>query len=453
MADKLINQYPVTSSIGAADLVLIGNINTGTLYTVEGSVLNLGLSQSLNTFEAGYNQDSGSFNNRILSVSGSLAAFNTGSLALTASVNSVSSSLGAFEITVNAEIVSLAQSQSNQQTEFNIFTGSYQADSGSYLKQIANVYASESNYTPTSSFNALSSSLVSVSSSLLALSSSVGSLTGSYVTVGSFDTYTSSIAGQILNVYASQSNYLPTSSFTTFSASVSSQLTGSVNTGSLLTTASFVAYTSSTAIQILNVYASESNYQLTSSFNTFSQSLATQVSNIYASESNYLPTSSFNTFSSSYVHDSASFLVLISSISGSGGGVSIINFNSYTASTNTQIANVYASESNYLPTSSFTTFSASVNSKLTGSGGGSLTSSVLNFLVGDGQSFTPMSGSTVFSSSLIVNRTILQVQQEGFTLAPISRSVSWYSFTSSIGQINLNNTTFITGSYFQIIYT
>jgi hypothetical protein len=610
MAQQLINQLQ-SGSVNDNSLGLFGDPNTGVLS------------------QTGYHALKDYFNQGVVTY--------TGSLATTASLNGLSSSLGSFE-------------------------ASYQVDSGSLLSKIANVYASESNYTPTSSFNA-------VSASLATLSGSVGNLTGSYVTTGSFNSYTSSTAIQIGNVYASESNYLPTASFNTFSASYHVDsgsflaLIASVSgSGGGVSTVTFQSFTQSINAQVANVYASESNYQLTSSFNTFSSSLAIQVGNIFASESNYTLTSSFNTFSASYHTDSGSFLTLIASITGSGGGVGIINFNNYTASTNTQILNVFASESNYLPTASFNTFSSSVATQfanITGSGGtintgsllltssfnsytssntvasnsiafgngtgitssaklvwnnsasflivtgsissiqaaatspmltlgangvaienttyngtnvaralifggftfttqaatnftnflngaieagrfvngklgiggqtaptaslsiganttasaqinlqsgstvsspkngdiwfdganlnlqvsgsttvlnisssfnsfsssvatqfsnitgsgGSTGSKVLNFIVGDGQSFTPSNGSTIFSSSLLVNHTVLQFAQEGLAIAPVSRSVAWYSVTASIGQINLNNTSFVTDGFYSIIYS
>lgn len=147
------------------------------------------------------------------------------------------------------------------------------------------------------------------------------------------------------------------------------------------------------------------------------------------------------------------------------------SFNTYTASNSVTVANVYASQSNYTQlslfgqytasiasqigqyetTASFTAFSSSVATSFHGITGSS--SQVLNFIVGDGQSFTPASGSTVFSSSIIVGKSVLQFSQESTPLAPISRSVAWYSVTSSIGKLNLNNSTFVPDAWYQIIYT
>ena len=98
----------------------------------------------------------------------------------------------------------------------------------------------------------------------------------------------------------------------------------------------------------------------TSSFNTYTSSTAGQIANVFSSESNYTPTSSFIPFSGSYASDSASFNSRILSATGSGG-VSNIIFNTYTSSTNTQISNVFSSESNYTPTSSFNSLSSSYN--------------------------------------------------------------------------------------------
>ena len=209
-------------------------------------------------------------------------------------------------------------------------------------------------------------------------------------------------------------------------------ITGSSITGSFVTTASFNTFSSS--------YVGDS-----SSFNI-------RIANVYLSESNYLPTSSFNLFSSSYVHDSGSFLSLINSITGSGGGVGIVTFQNYTASTNVQLTNIYASESNYLPTSSYSVDSGSFNARINIISG-SITK-VLSFIVGDGGPFTPVSGTTLFSASgnPLKNHSIIQFWQEGGVITPVSRSVAWYTFTSSNGIINLNNTVFGQDTYYSIMY-
>jgi hypothetical protein len=200
--------------------------------------------------------------------------------------------------------------------------------------------------------------------------------------------------------------------------------TGSFNTGSLTTTASFNLFTAS--------YNTDS-----SSFDTRIKAISSSITGSYVTTGTFQSyTASVNSFTSSYIIDSASF--------------------------NKRITNVFSSESNYLPTASFLILSSSIlndsasfNSRINSITGSSSSGSVivLNFIPGDGQSFSPTTGSTIFSSSILVNRTILQLQEEGFTIAPISRSVSWYSFTSSLGKINMNNSSFLSDVYFQIIYT
>lgn len=109
-------------------------------------------------------------------------------------------------------------------------------------------------------------------------------------------------------------------------------ITGTVNTGSLLPTASFNAFTSS---------------------------INAQVTNVFASESNYTPTSSFNALSSSYVVDSASFNTKITTNSSSfnafsGSVVTQLSlFTTYTGSESLKVTNTFASQSNYLLTSSY----------------------------------------------------------------------------------------------------
>ena len=238
---------------------------------------------------------------------------------------------------------------------------------------------------------------------------------------------------------------------------------GNVNSGSLVSTSSFDAFTSS--------------------FYSFSGSVYTLVNNVYASESSYLTTSSFNNFSSSYLTTSASLVNILNEITASGGGVSFIEFNAFTASLNSYLSNKYASESNYTLTSSFSSFQAKYQADsssflslifgITGSSGSGVnisafnaftastdtnintltTAGTFNFIVGDGQSFTPSASSTVFSSSLLINRSIVMFCEESFQLAPFPRSgITNYSFTSSMGIIHVNNGEFDSGSYYYIQY-
>ena len=90
--------------------------------------------------------------------------------------------------------------------------------------QLTNIYSSESNYTPTSSFNAFTASIASFTSSINTQIANVYASESNYTPTSSFNSYTSSANTQIANVYASHSNYTPTASFNAF--------TSSYNTGS-----------------------------------------------------------------------------------------------------------------------------------------------------------------------------------------------------------------------------
>jgi hypothetical protein len=209
----------------------------------------------------------------------------TGSLASTASLNAVSSSI---------------------HLDFTSYTSSNDA-------RVSNVFASHSNYLPTASYLPDSSSF---DTRIKTLSGSLSSLTGSYATTGAFNTYTASANLQIANTYASASNYLPTSSYLTDSSSFDTRiktLSGSLSslTGSYVATGTFNSYTASTAIQ---------------------------VSNNFASQSNYLPTSSYLAFSASYSSDSASFNSRINNFTGSSGGASD-SLQIYTTGSICQISN------------------------------------------------------------------------------------------------------------------
>lgn len=109
--------------------------------------------------------------------------------------------------------------------QLNLFSSSVLLFTGSIQTQVNNVFASESNYLPTASYNSFSSSYHSdsasfdtrinnVSSSLVTVSSSLNILSGS-VSTQSGSNYT-----KINNVFASESKYLLTSSFNAFTGSL-----------------------------------------------------------------------------------------------------------------------------------------------------------------------------------------------------------------------------------------
>lgn len=285
-------------------------------------------------------------------------------------------------------------------------------------------------------------------SGTLWINGSGSSLVGGFLTTSSFNTYTASTAILINNVFLSESNYTLNTIFNTFSSSYSidsgsfntrinaiSSSGGSNLTGSYVTTGSFNVYTGSVNTQILNVFASESNYHTTASY---SSSISGKI--------NLIPVfNGTNSLTGSVVYQSGSSIILGNT---TGSNASLLQI----------YGDIYISRSLYDSTNT----SGSTNQVLTktpsgvkwvnsGSGG----TTPLNFIVGDGQSFTPVSGSTQFSSSgnPLVGRTVLQFFMEGALLAPISRSVAWYSFTGSNGIINLNNATFDVDTFYSILYT
>ena len=188
-----------------------------------------------------------------------------------------------------------------------------------------------------------------------------------------------------------------------------------------------------------------SGFLTTSSFNAYTASAATSFSSSINGKVNFIPVfNGNNSLTGSIIYQSGSSVILGNT---TGSNQSLLQIN----------GDIYISRSLYDSTNS----TGSTNQVLTktpsgvkwvnsGSGG----TSVLNFIVGDGQSFTPASGSTQFSSSgnPLVGRTVLQFFMEGLLLSPVSRSVACYSTTGSQGIINLNNATFDLDTFFSILY-
>lgn len=295
--------------------------------------------------------------------------------------------------------------------------------------------------------------LTSTSGGIQWTNSSGSSGINGFVTNGVFQTYTSSIAITVANVYASESNYTPTSSYISLSGSVN------VYSGSYYNdSSSFNARINAISGSILNLTGS---YVTTGSFNSYTQSVSVQLSNIYASESKYLLTSSLNGITNYIPVFSGQTTLITSSIYQSGSSL-IIGGNTGSNKSYLQTPDIYISKNIYDSIGSTGSINQVISSTSTGikwvntgSGGGfvSGSTSVLNFIIGDGGPYTPISGSTQLSASILANRTILQFFQEGLLLAPISRSVACYSVTSSNGIINLNNAEFDPGTFYSILYT
>lgn len=111
-------------------------------------------------------------------------------------------------------------------------TSSFNAYTASNDARVTNVYASESNYTPTSSFDSFTSSYLTDSSSFDSRIKSISGSENTYTTTQSFqaytqslNTYTSSVNVQLSGIYVSESNYLPTASYLINSSSFDSRIT------------------------------------------------------------------------------------------------------------------------------------------------------------------------------------------------------------------------------------
>ena len=316
MPDKNITLFP-SGTYSPTQLIAIGDPNTGQLFHIPLSALPTGsgltasnalfaftasyapgylTTASFNIYSSSYVSDSASFNNRISSISLNIS----GNFVLTSSFNTYTSSTSTI---------------------------------------INNIFASESNYTPTSSFIPVSSSLISVSASLYTVSSS--------------DVNTSaSLNTAILNVYASESKYLPTSSLTGVNQYYGLFINNTqISTGSLLQSGSVVLIGGKVAnpqinapLQILgNILISGSIYDSTNNSGSLGNVLTLGANGLLWTVANfgqYVLTSSFNTFTGSFNTFSGSYVI----DSGS--------FNNRINTTNSTLINVYASQSNYVPTGS-----------------------------------------------------------------------------------------------------
>lgn len=322
MSNLTINQFP-SGSISDSNLGIIGDPSSGALSQTSFHAMK-------DYFTAG--------------VTGSVGNINTGSLATTASLNSFTSSYYQDSSSFNNRINVISSSEGSINTGSFVQTSSYQIDSSSFNTHIGNVFSSQSNYLSTSSYQADSSSF---NSRINSVTGSGNINTGSLLLTSSFNNYTSSVS----NTFG---QYETTSSYQTDSASFNSRInsiTGSnINTGSFLLTASFNSYTASNASQSLNIFSSQSNYTSTASFALYSSSLLNTLGQYHTT--------------ASYLLDSSSFNTRINSITGSGGNTGSLlqtsSFNAFTSSNAIQLANIYASESNYTATSSFNTYTSSI---------------------------------------------------------------------------------------------
>lgn len=77
----------------------------------------------------------------------------------------------------------------------------------------------------------------------------------------------------------------------------------------------------------------------------------------------------------------------------------------------------------------------------------------LDFIVGDGGTFTPLDGAVTFSPSVLLNKTILGVWVEGVKIAGVTRTggALFYSFTSNTATFTLSQP-FATDTYYSIMY-
>lgn len=133
-----------------------------------------------------------------------------------------------------------------------------------------------------------------------------------------------------------------------------------------------------------------------SSMLIFTGSIQTQVNNVYASESKYLPTAS-------YLIDSASFNTRINNVTGSGGTVNTgsllltSSFNAYTASVKNELLNLYPTDANSntaFGSASFAVLTSGANNTAIGfTALTSLQTGGQNTAIGVGALFSDVSGS------------------------------------------------------------
>lgn len=219
-------------------------------------------------------------------------------------------------------------------------------------------------------------------------------ITASFVTTGSFNSFTASIANEI--------------GFYTF-------------------TSSFNSFTASNSSIIGNVYTSQSNYTQLSLFDTYTASIGITVSNIYASQSNYTSLTSFSSFSASYHNDSSSFLLVDSNIFASQSNYeTTASHNAFSSSVNIGILNIYASQSNYLQTGSYQNDSASFYNNINILSGSiqSLTGSYVSFSASVNATIVTLTGSQTLTNKTLTSPT--------FT-TPILGTPSSGTLTSCIG--------------------
>lgn len=92
-----------------------------------------------------------------------------------------------------------------------------------------------------------------------------------------------------------------------------------------------------------------------------------------------------------------------------------------------------------------------------GGGGTGATSSVIDFVIGDGGTFTPVANASQFnpSSNPLAGKTILGFFIEGVKISPAIRSNSqtYFTFTQSTGALTLTNGVFSADTYYSILYT
>lgn len=94
----------------------------------------------------------------------------------------------------------------------------------------------------------------------------------------------------------------------------------------------------------------------------------------------------------------------------------------------------------------------------TGGGGGGTSSTVftIDFIVGDGQPTTPANGAAAYNpaGSPLIGKTVLGFFIEGIKIAGVPRSAGevYFTFNSVDGSITLSNGTFVTDTYYSILY-
>ena len=368
--------YPITASFALTASYLSGSISidTGSLVTTA----------SFNAFTASYTTGSftGSFKGDGSGLTNlPIPIIDTGSLVTTASFFAYTASQTLVSQSFNSRINTLTSSVDTLTISYNSFTSSY--TTGSFTGSFTGILTGTASLATTASYYTETDPIFTAKS-------------GSFVTTSSFNSFTSSIQGQVDSLTAATSSYMLTS-----------------DTASML--APYVLTSSTSSMTVLSAsYAETSSYvqtAQTASFITASNvygphGLNSVISSSHAISSSYLiggtdlfvTSTTFNTFTSSY--NTGSFT---GSFTGTLHGTASWSTNSVTASfvTASNVSGIVASAS-YAETASY----AQTASYILNAISSSYSTNALSASFANTASYvTPLSQQIILSGSLKLDPT------------------------------------------------